>query len=324
MEKTERTKPVLRSYEAVIRSPKLSSKDGQKFVVKTANRREAVNEASQIFWKECKNTLGPIKGAMTVSDPYGEAVFTEDIDCRDILFKLLPVEVIEKIVTDSNGQLVRDEKVDSPYCLKRLKRRRDFGKFIAPGIRLMKNGTLYYRVVKVPQQSKDGVVIQKRVMVDIKLEAKNLEEAVAEIATRKLNVQVLRKARLKKKERRIEVLRQIVKGIEFPEILTPQPTTRKFVRRRKNRPKKKPKSRKLVLQLRKVMPLSAAARALLQKPVSQSGPVNLWANSKSEREGWSRKGAHKVVEKPTVASRSIGFDEGGRVAPKFTDKGVVS
>jgi hypothetical protein len=224
--------------------------------------------------------------------------YTEEMLCTDRLYKLLPANVIDKVVKESGGKIVRDDNPNSPNCLKRLKRRRDIGKFIAPNIRLMANGVMFYRIVKVAQKTEGGKIgckskgshgkiVQKRKYTDVRLKARNLEEAVIEIAAKKLNQKSLAVARLKKKTRLIKVLKSIVRSMELSRL-----------------PKRKPKQ-KVSAPVVTSLSLTEAAKALLKKKPTGS---SVWANSRSELEGWGIKGPHKVIPKETLTAKSNSFE----------------
>jgi hypothetical protein len=48
-------------------------------------------------------------------------------------------------------------------------------------------GTIYYRVTAVPQYSKNGKIIQRRKVKNVKLASKTLEKALREISRRGLD-----------------------------------------------------------------------------------------------------------------------------------------
>jgi len=321
------------------------------------DRREAVFRASQMFWDKYAKTLGPIKAVMVVDDPYGEATYTDDIDCRDRLFKLLPEDVIKKIVEDSKGQIVRDEDPAYAYCLKRLKRRRDFGSVIAPNIVRLANGALFYRAIEVPQKGKGGMIIQKRKVKNIRLGAKDLKSAVAEIASRKLSTMSLKKARLKSKSRYLGALAKVARSAKPLAPVTPKQSRPKFQRnlglpaKPKGRSWPKPKPEQIVPAKPEKKPSAAsmparttaekltltgvtpAAKALLKKlssvksmasSVSSPTPAafekSLWATSRSVREGWGNQGPHKVIARSSITSPGGKDAVTGKVERKFSDK----
>jgi hypothetical protein len=155
------------------------------------NRRRAVYKAEQWFWRKYKGAHGPAHRAMTVSDPCSEVHYHPGFSCCDRMNKLLPVEVIDRLLVESKGELTRETRVDKPHgqhtAVRRVKRRRDFGVFVAPALRRMRNGVLYYRIITSPQGSRNGRRFRKRKYRDIRLMARTLSDAVAEIHERRLN-----------------------------------------------------------------------------------------------------------------------------------------
>jgi len=154
------------------------------------NRRRAVYKAEQWFWRKYKGSQGPAHRAMTVSDPCSEVHYHSRFSCCDRMNKLLPPEVIDRLLAESKGELTRETRMDKPHgqhtAVRRVKRRRDFGVFVAPALRRMRNGVLYYRVITSPQRSRNGRRFRKRKYRDIRLTARTLGDAVAEIDDRRL------------------------------------------------------------------------------------------------------------------------------------------
>ena len=58
---------------------------------------------------------------------------------------------------------------------------------IAPRLLQSPGGTIYYRMTEVPQVSKDGKLIQRRKVKNVKLASKTLEKALREIERRRLD-----------------------------------------------------------------------------------------------------------------------------------------
>lgn len=177
----------MNSYNVEIRKDKTFL---ERFVVEAPDRRKAVHKAQLYFWYKYHGRIGFVNQCMTVTDPYGEVKYTSNFSCHDKLNRLLPEDIVERIILESKGELERDLRTGRahfpPGSVKRVKRRRDFGKFIAPNIRQMKNGKLYYRIITRTQTSKNGRVFQKRKYRDIPLFVKSRSLAVFEIKEREL------------------------------------------------------------------------------------------------------------------------------------------
>jgi hypothetical protein len=182
--------------------------------VEATDRRKAVHAALLWFWYEYHGSMGPADKAMTVSDPYNEVSYGPRFRCNDRMNKLLPSDVRFRVMRESKGELMIDRSAGSPHhrpnSLRRTKRRRDFGRFIAPGVRQMKNGVLYYRITVRPSASRDGTVYQKRKYRDIRLEARLLESALGEIQMRGLHLLHKEGAARKTKVRELKVVAHVL------------------------------------------------------------------------------------------------------------------
>lgn len=167
----------------------------RKFVAKKTiyanSRKKAAQKAAQWFWKEFKGLLGSAHKVMKLDDPYDEVNYDEDFACNDLGNKYLDDETIERIIEESDGELVRDESEGSenhpPNSLKRVKRRRKKNVVIAPRLTQSPAGTIYYRMTEVSQVSKEGKILLRRKVKNIKLASKTLEKALREIERRGLN-----------------------------------------------------------------------------------------------------------------------------------------
>jgi len=168
---------------------------GRQFVAKRsiyANcRRKAVHKAVQWYWKEFKGLIGPAHKVMEVNDPYGEVMYNDDFACNDLGNKYLDQPTIERILESSEGALARDERKGTehhpPNSLRRIKRRRKQNVLLAPSILQSPGGTIYYRMTESSQISKEGNVIHRRKVRNVKLASKSLEKAIREIDRRGLN-----------------------------------------------------------------------------------------------------------------------------------------
>ncbi len=167
----------------------------RKFVAKKTmyanSRKKAVQKAAQWFWKEFKGILGGAHKVLTVDDPHGEVTYDEDFACNDSGNKYLDEETIERVIEESEGELARDESEGTenhpPNSLKRLKRRRKKNVVIAPRLTQSPAGTIYYRMTDVSQVSKEGKILRRRKVKNVKLASKTLEKALREIERRGLN-----------------------------------------------------------------------------------------------------------------------------------------
>lgn len=176
-----------------------------RFRLEAENRERAVYKAEQWFWGKYGGTLGSVSNVLVVSDLYDEVSYDEKFRCSQRRNRLLPESVIQRIVAISRGELVRNEflgALPGPITsVRRVKRRRDFGKFPIPLIRQMKNGRLYYRVITQPQITRNGRRIRKRKYCDVPLHATSLSNAVREVKQRRLLQGHLKRTRYRSKVR---------------------------------------------------------------------------------------------------------------------------
>ena len=135
--------------------------------------------------------LGSVHKTMIVDDPHGEVFYDEGFACNDLGNKYLSEETIARIIEESDGELNKDVSEGSenhpPNSVKRAKRRRKLSNAIAPRMTQTPAGTIYYRTTVVPQYSKDGKIIQRRKVKNVKLASKTLEKALREISRRGLD-----------------------------------------------------------------------------------------------------------------------------------------
>lgn len=158
------------------------------------DRRTAVLLILRWFRGKYKGKFGTAIDVLTVGDPYREVAFRQPeqaFSCRSKTNNYLDEETTIRVIAESKGKLERDTRVGIPNHPRRslrYKRRhpREFRVTAMPNIHETNFGVFYYRVVVTPQKSKGGVIIQKRVLKDIKLNAKTLAEAIQEIQTRGL------------------------------------------------------------------------------------------------------------------------------------------
>ena len=162
-----------------------------KKIFRAGDRREAVRKVVQWFWKSFKGDIGPAHRVLTVNDPYEEVHYGGSFSCADPLNKYLGPRALKRVIKESACKLVRDEREGTehhpPNSVRRIKRRRKYNRRIGPRFSQSSTGALYYRVTLVPQMSQQGTVTQKRKVQNVRLQARNLEEAQAEIAERGLD-----------------------------------------------------------------------------------------------------------------------------------------
>lgn len=155
------------------------------------SRKKAVHKAVQWYWKEFKGLIGPAHKVMEVNDPYGEVVYDDDFACNDLGNKYLGEATIERVIEESDGDLIRDEREGTehhpPNSVRRIKRRRKQNVVIAPRLLQSPGGTIYYRMTEASQKSKDGKVVCRRKMRNVKLASKTLDKALLEVERRGLD-----------------------------------------------------------------------------------------------------------------------------------------
>ncbi|MEK9985180.1 MAG: hypothetical protein VW879_10585 [Opitutae bacterium] len=176
-----------------------------KKIFRSSDRREAVRKIVQWFWKDFKGNIGPAHKVLTINDPYEEVHYSQGFSCADPINKYLGPRALKRVIRESGGKVVRDEREGSvhhpPNSVRRVKRRRKYHRRVAPRLSVSSTGALYYRVTLVPQISKKGVIVQKRKIQNVRLNARNLEDALVEIIARGLDslnsVNTLRKFQIK-------------------------------------------------------------------------------------------------------------------------------
>lgn len=182
--------------------------------VEKPDRAKAVNFVEQKYWAKFKGKFGPAHKVLHVSDPTNEVVYNESFRCTDKKNLLLPESVVERLIRESCGELERDTRESvrnhAKSQVKRVKRRRDFGKFIAPSIKQMKNGVLYYRITIKAQKSKKGALRVKRKYKDVRLMATDLSGAMVEIHNRGLKMEHERNTKRTMKSRSLKLLAHII------------------------------------------------------------------------------------------------------------------
>ena len=162
-----------------------------KKIFRAKNRKTVVRKAVQWFWKQFKGGIGTAYDVLTINDPYGEVIYGPQFSCADLLNKYLDRETIRRVIKKSKGKIVRDERTGfahhPPNSVRRVKRRRKYHKRVASRISISSTGVLYYRVTLIPQISREGVILQKRKIHNMRLTAQSLTDAHAEISERGLD-----------------------------------------------------------------------------------------------------------------------------------------
>jgi hypothetical protein len=182
--------------------------------IQARNRGEAVKKAVNWYWLTYRGAQ-PAHDVLQVDDPYDEVHFTPDFRCHDPKHKYLPDQVIERLITESQGRLERDKKIYTPgkppasvrWKKKRGKmeesnsnsrtgrrRRPPPLKRVAPCIYEDGLGTLWYCIVTQRQRIANPFqrgkrrhrLLAKRKKKLIRLEAQSLTQAAQEIDQRKL------------------------------------------------------------------------------------------------------------------------------------------
>ena len=181
--------------------------------IEAGDRGQAVHKAQLYFWERYRGRLGFAHEALVVNDLYGEVNYTPDFNCGAKKNRLLPEDSIERLLCESAGELIRNttqgKKHHAPTPLRRVKRRRDLGVTIAPNIRAMKNGRLYYRIILRSQVVHNGRRYRKRKDLDVPLTARTLSDAIVEIRHRRLLEEHNRACGRRVKVRALSVLERI-------------------------------------------------------------------------------------------------------------------
>ena len=160
-------------------------------IIRAGDRREAVRKTVQWFWKQFKGSIGHAHEVITINDPYEEVYYSSTFSCADPANKYLDEDTITKVIQSSKGKLTRDNRTGTPHHppnpVKRVKRRRKYQKTVAPLISISSSGAYYFRLTLRPQISKNGKIIQKRKIKNVRLHAQSLKDAKLEIQERVLS-----------------------------------------------------------------------------------------------------------------------------------------
>jgi len=159
-------------------------------------RRKALDKVCNWYWDKYKGAWGQAHEIMVLNDPYMEVMYNDDFNCADKLNRYLDDETIDKLLSDCNEELVREDndtfgKHHPRNSVKRKKRRRVYLEHIGDGLYQHPNTkVMYFRDTVIPQithngsKGHPGEYIQKRKVKDFKLMSKNIEKAINEVQTR--------------------------------------------------------------------------------------------------------------------------------------------
>lgn len=182
-----------------------------RLIIDAPDRGRAAHRAQLWYWRKYRGAFGPAHRVLGVNDPYEEVRYGPHFYCGAKVNRLLPESVVERLLGEASGELVRDTRSWRPHhppcAVRRVKRRSDFGRFIFPNIRQMRNGLLYYRVMLVAQRTKHGRRYRKRKCKDIRLTARSPFAALQEIEERDLLSLHRKGAKRIVRSRSLEVLR---------------------------------------------------------------------------------------------------------------------
>ena len=150
------------------------------------SRKKAVHKAVQWFWKNFKGVLGPAHKIMTVDDPHEEVSYDDDFACNDLGHKYLDENTLERLLTEADGELARDDSVGTenhpPNSVKRIKRRRKQNIQLTSRLSQSPGGTIYYRMTELSE----GKSVRAKTKT-IKLASKSLDKALKEVSRRGLD-----------------------------------------------------------------------------------------------------------------------------------------
>jgi hypothetical protein len=148
-------------------------------------RRRAVEKAVEWFSKDFKGVLGQAQKVMTVGDPFGEVTYDDEFACNDLGNKYLDEDTIDRVISESGGDLDREDPQsdNNQYnSLRRVRRRRKENVQLTSRLTQTPSGSIYYRMTE-PVGKKGSRMKSKRV----KLSSKSLEKALREVSRRGLD-----------------------------------------------------------------------------------------------------------------------------------------
>ena len=148
-------------------------------------RRRGVEKALEWFNKEFKGVLGSAHKVLTVDDPFEEVSYDLDFACNDLGNKYLDQKTIDRVISESGGDLVPEdpESESSQHnSLRRIKRRKKENVQLTSRLSQSPSGTIYYRMTK-PVASNG----KRMKTTSVKLSSKCLEKALREVSRRGLD-----------------------------------------------------------------------------------------------------------------------------------------
>ena len=112
-------------------------------------RRRGVEKALEWFNKEFKGVLGSAHKVLTVDDPFEEVSYDLDFACNDLGNKYLDQKTIDRVISESGGDLAPEapETESSQHnSLRRIKRRKKENVQLTSRLSQSPSGTIYYRM----------------------------------------------------------------------------------------------------------------------------------------------------------------------------------
>ena len=148
-------------------------------------RRRGVEKALEWFNKEFKGVLGSAHKVLTVDDPFEEVSYDLDFACNDLGNKYLDQKTIDRVISESGGDLTPEapETESSQHnSLRRIKRRKKENVQLTSRLSQSPSGTIYYRMTE-PVASNG----KRMKTTSVKLSSKSLEKALREVSRRGLD-----------------------------------------------------------------------------------------------------------------------------------------
>jgi len=148
-------------------------------------RRRGVEKALEWFNKEFKGVLGSAHKVLTVDDPFEEVSYDLEFACNDLGNKYLDQKTIDRVISESGGDLAREdpESESSQHnSLRRIKRRKKENVQLTSRLSQSPSGTIYYRMTE-PVASNG----KRMKTTSVKLSSKSLEKALREVSRRGLD-----------------------------------------------------------------------------------------------------------------------------------------
>ncbi|MDO8594240.1 MAG: hypothetical protein Q7R93_01860 [bacterium] len=159
-------------------------------ILEADHRVDAARKAYWWYGNNCKRLFGPAGQVITVSDSEEEVFYSPSFSCTNVQSRYLDEGTALRVVAEAKGELgIRAPKEGFAYWqlfrLKRRKKKRGLEKF-GPCLLKSESGVLYYRRTLEPQVSVQGHIVVKRKVENVRLQARTLKAAYAEVIARKL------------------------------------------------------------------------------------------------------------------------------------------